>query len=108
MTNQEQYELMCEKAEKFDTFMNKPERGNPNPEKADLVCYCLTSTFISTLEKEVSNKDLTNNDIHHIISHFMSDVIHAFNLEFHDYQGALVAWQGDMMAEERIRRELWD
>lgn len=92
----------------MDNFINKPEWGNPNPEKADLVLYSLTSTFISTLEKEASRKDLTNNDIHHIISHFMLDVIHAFNLEYHDYQGALAAWQGEMREEEKARRESWD
>lgn len=92
----------------MDNFMNKPEWGKSNPEEADLVLYSLTSTFISTLEKEVSNKNLTNNDIHHIISHFMSDVIHAFNLEYHDYQGAIFTWQAEMREEEKTRRELWD
>lgn len=92
----------------MDNFMNKPEWGKSNPEEADLVLYALETTFVSTLEKEVSNKGLTNNDIHHIISHFMSDVIHAFNLEFHDYQGALVTWQAEMREEEKARREMWD
>lgn len=92
----------------MDDFMNKPEWGKSNPEEADLVLYALDTTFISTLEKEVSNKNLTNNDIHHIISHFMSDVIHAFNLEFHDYQGAICTWQAEMREEEKARRALWD
>lgn len=92
----------------MDDFMNKPEWGKSNPEEADLVLYALETTFISTLEKEVSKKDLTNNDIHHIISHFMLDVIHAFNLEFHDYQGSLGAWEAEMQTEEADRKSYWD
>lgn len=89
-------------------FLNKPEWGKSHPEGADLVLYTLESTFISTLEKEVSKKELTNNDIHHIISHFMLDVIHSFNLEFHDYQGSLGAWRAEMQNEEADRKRFWD